>query len=203
MVRQKTLVGEFDYIPKQWFWRPPPAEIKEDKTSGWSRASMRTGVLARKVGMSCDWSEWSRRYALTYLQLESCHVVGHKTDAKHGYNALQIGFRAAKPKHVNKPQMSQFEAAGIDPLRIVREFRITADAFVPIGSEITAQHFVPGETFFMSIVWKFSLTFLYLGQKVSVRGETKGKGFAGVMKRWNFKGGNARSAVVCLIHFFF
>jgi hypothetical protein len=71
MPRSKGYLGEFDYIPKQWFWKPPNKELTEDKESGWKKGSIRTGVLARKVGMSTDWSEWSRRYALTYLQLEN------------------------------------------------------------------------------------------------------------------------------------
>ncbi len=169
MVKSSGHLGEFDYIPKQWFWRPPNREITKDEKTGWTRQSLRTGVLARKVGMSTDWSEWSRRYALTYLQLEDVVVVGHKTDAKHGYNAVQIGFRKAKEKHVNKPQLGMFAAQALEPRRIVHEFRVTPDAFPPVGAEITAQHFVPG-------------------QRVSVRAKTKGKGFAGVMKRWHFKG---------------
>lgn len=93
-------------------------------------------------------------------------VVGHKTDEKHGYNAVQIGFRTAKEKHVNKPQLDMYKGfvvivvglislsfahtvickgLGIEPKREVREFRVTADAFPPIGAEITAQHFVPGK----------------------------------------------------------
>jgi large subunit ribosomal protein L3 len=99
-------------------------------------------------------------------------VVEHKTDAKDGYNAVVIGFRDAKEKHVNKPQLGMFETLGVAPKRILKEFRVTADAFPPIGGEITAMHFIPG-------------------QKVNVRAKTKGKGFAGVMKRWNFAGGNA------------
>ncbi len=72
-------------------------------------------------------------------------MVGHKTDEKHGYNAVQIGFRTAKEKHVNKPQLEMFKQIGVEPKREIREFRITADAFPPIGAEITAQHFVPGK----------------------------------------------------------
>ena len=70
MVKSSGHLGEFDYIPKQWFWKQPPKEMVKDEKSGWKKGSVRTGVLARKVGMSTDWSEWSRRYALTYLQLE-------------------------------------------------------------------------------------------------------------------------------------
>ena len=172
MSRSKGYLGEFGYIPKQWFWKPPNKELSEDEATGWKQSSIRTGVLARKVGMSTDWSEWTRRYALTYLQLEDVVVVGHKTDAVNGYNAAVIGFRKAKAKHVNKPQMGMFEANGVEPRRILREFRITPDAFPPIGAEITAQHFCPG-------------------QRINCRAKTKGKGFAGAMKRHHFKGGNA------------
>jgi len=164
--------GDFGYIPKQWFWKPPPKEHVADEETGWTRSSIRTGVLARKVGMSTDWSEWSRRYALTYLQLEDVQVVDHKTEAKNGYNAAVIGFRNAKDKHVRKPQLGMFSKNGVPPKRFLKEFRVTPDAFPPVGAEILAQHFVPG-------------------QCVNVRAKTKGKGFQGVMKRHGFKGGNA------------
>jgi len=172
MTRSSGPLGEFDYIPKQFFWKPPAKELTEDSETGWKKTSIRTGVLARKVGMSTDWNEWTRRYALTYLQLEDVVVVDHKTDARDGYNAAVIGFRKAKEKHLNKPQLGMFAKNNVEPRRFLREFRITPDAFPPIGAEITAKHFCPG-------------------QRINVRGKTKGKGFAGVMKRHHFKGGNA------------
>lgn len=89
-------------------------------------------------------------------------VVGHKTDEKHGYNAVQIGFRTAKEKHVNKPQIEMFKQIGIEPKREIREFRVSADAFPPIGAEITAQHFVPGEIFFL-----FCVSFAEFEKKVN------------------------------------
>ena len=106
------------------------------------------------------------------MQLEDVVVVDHKTDARDGYNAAVIGFRKAKEKHLNKPQLGMFAKNNVEPRRFLREFRITPDAFPPIGAEITAKHFCPG-------------------QRINVRGKTKGKGFAGVMKRHHFKGGNA------------
>lgn len=172
MKHVQSEVGEFDYIPKQWFWKPPLKAHGPNPVTGWTPRSQRTGVIAKKVGMSTDWTEWNVRVPLTYLQLEDVVVVSHKTEPIHGYNAVQLGARTAKLKHVRKPQQGHFEAAGVDPKRLLREFRVTPDAFPPVGAEITVKHFVPG-------------------QRVNVQGRTKGKGYQGVMKRHGFSGGPA------------
>lgn len=132
----------------------------------------RTGALAMKVGMLAIWDKWGQRYPATVLQLDNCEVVQTKSDETNGYNAVQLGVGEAKASRVNKPLAGHFAKAGVIPKRKLQEFRVTADALLPVGTKIEAMHFVPG-------------------QLVDVCGISKGKGFQGVMKRWNFGGGRA------------
>jgi len=140
--------------------------------NGYRMDSRRTGVLAVKCGMTSIWDSWGVRHPVTVLKVDGCQVTQVKDSAKHGYTALQVGMGEKKSKRVTKPLRGHFEAANVQPRQHVVEFRVSEDAILPTGTEIFAAHFLPG-------------------QKVDVCGTSIGKGFAGVMKRWNFKGGRA------------
>ncbi len=137
---------------------------------------MRTGLIAKKIGMSTVYSEFGEETGVTLLQVENCQVVAARTKEKNGYTALQIGVGSRKPKNVSKAMRGHFAKAKVEPKRVLKEFRVAEDAVVEVGSELTASHFVPG-------------------QYVDVRGMTIGKGFAGAMKRWNFRGLEATHGV--------
>ena len=137
---------------------------------------MRTGLLARKVGSSRLFTDDGGHVPVTLLVVEGCQVVGHRTHDKDGYDALQLGAGNAKVSRVGKPMRGHYAKAGVAPKRKLSEFRISADAFVGVGEELTADHFLPG-------------------QHVDVSGTTIGKGFAGVMKRHHFHGLRATHGV--------
>ena len=137
---------------------------------------MRTGVIAKKVGMTRLFQEDGRHVPVTVLALEDCQVVSVRTDEKDGYTALQVGSGEAKQKNVNKPQREHFAKANVPLKRKVAEFRVAEDAVVEVGSTIAASHFVAG-------------------QLVDITGHTQGKGFAGAMKRWGFGGMRATHGV--------
>ena len=137
---------------------------------------MRTGLIARKLGMLRLFGADGEHVPVTVLQVETCEVVATRTAAKDGYDALQLGVGKAKVKNVSRAQRGQFARAKVEPKRKLAEFRVSADALVPVGAEITADHFVTG-------------------QHVDVTGTTIGKGFAGVMKRHGFKGLRASHGV--------
>ncbi len=137
---------------------------------------MRTGVIAKKVGMTRLFQEDGRHVPVTVLALEDCQVVSVRTGEKDGYTALQVGSGEAKQKNVNKPQREHFAKAEV-PLKMkVAEFRVSEDALVDVGSTIAASHFIAG-------------------QMVDITGHTQGKGFAGAMKRWGFGGLRATHGV--------
>lgn len=137
---------------------------------------MRTGVIAKKVGMTRLFQEDGRHVPVTVLSLENCQVVQVRTAEVDGYVALQLGAGVAKQKNVAKPQREHFAKAQV-PLKMeVAEFRVADDATLDVGSTIAASHFVPG-------------------QMVDVSGNTQGKGFAGGMKRWGFGGMRATHGV--------
>ncbi len=137
---------------------------------------MRTGVIAKKVGMTRIFKEDGRHVPVTVLSLENCQVVSHKTADRDGYVAVQLGAGAAKAKNVAKPQRGHFAKAEVEPKARLVEFRVADDALVAVGAEIAASHFVTG-------------------QMVDVAGHTQGKGFAGAMKRWGFGGLRATHGV--------
>jgi len=137
---------------------------------------MRSGVIAQKVGMSRVFTDAGAHIAVTVLRLANCQVVGHRTKDKNGYIALQLGSGTRKVKNVTKAERGNFALAKVEPKRKVAEFRVSEDALIPVGAEITADHFVPG-------------------QYVDVTGTSIGKGFAGGMKRWNFHGLRASHGV--------
>ncbi|MGX7895742.1 50S ribosomal protein L3 [Tsuneonella sp. HG222] len=138
---------------------------------------MRTGVIAKKVGMTRLFQEDGRHVPVTVLALEDCQVVSHRTADRDGYVAVQVGSGVAKQKNVNKPQREHFAKAEV-PLKMkVAEFRLAdEDGLLPVGSTISAEHFVAG-------------------QMVDVTGHTQGKGFQGGMKRWGFGGLRATHGV--------
>jgi len=136
----------------------------------------RTGLVAQKVGMTRLFNGDGDQVPVTVLKIDECRVIAHRTVDTNGYTALQIGVGAAKVKNVSKAMRGHFAAAKVEPRKKVVEFRVTPDALVDVGAEITADHFVAG-------------------QQVDVTGITIGKGFAGGMKRWNFGGLRATHGV--------
>ncbi|RMD48757.1 MAG: 50S ribosomal protein L3 [Alphaproteobacteria bacterium] len=137
---------------------------------------MRTGVIARKLGMTRLFLEDGRQVPVTVLQLDGCQVVAQRTNEKDGYTAVQLGAGTAKPKRVTRAMRGHFAKANVAPKRKLAEFRVSPENLVPVGAEITAEHFVPG-------------------QRVDVSGTSIGKGFAGAMKRHNFGGLRASHGV--------
>ena len=113
---------------------------------------------------------------VTVLKLDGCQVVAHRTMEKNGYTAVQLGIGRAKVKNVSKAERNRFAAASVEPKMKLAEFRVPEDGMIPVGAEITADHFV-------------------VGQFVDVTGTAIGKGFAGPMKRWNFGGLRASHGV--------
>jgi large subunit ribosomal protein L3 len=138
---------------------------------------MRTGVIAKKVGMTRLFQEDGRHVPVTVLALEGCQVVSHRTADRDGYIAVQVGAGEAKQKNVAKPQREAFAKAQVSLKKKVAEFRVQGeDALLPVGTTISAEHFIAG-------------------QKVDITGHTQGKGFAGAMKRWGFGGLRATHGV--------
>jgi large subunit ribosomal protein L3 len=137
---------------------------------------MRTGVIAKKVGMTRLFQADGRHVPVTVLQLDEVQVVGRREMDRDGYTAVQLGAGTAKAKNVAKPQRVAFGKAEVEPKAKVVEFRVAEDALLDLGSEITADHFIAG-------------------QMVDISGVTQGKGFAGAMKRWNFGGLRATHGV--------
>ena len=138
---------------------------------------MRTGVIAKKMGMTRLFQEDGRHVPVTVLSLEECQVVGARNQERDGYFAVQLGAGPRKAKNVNKPQREAFAKAEVEPKARVAEFRVDSeDALLPIGATVTADHFIAG-------------------QMVDIQGVTQGKGFAGAMKRWGFGGMRATHGV--------
>src|SRR5881398_470802 len=137
---------------------------------------MRSGVIAQKMGMTRIFTEAGEHVPVTVLRLANCQVVAHRTKDKGGYVALQLGSGIRKVKNVSKAERGHFAVAKVEPKRKLAEFRVSEDGLIPVGAEITADHFV-------------------VGQYVDVTGTSIGKGFAGAMKRWNFAGLRASHGV--------
>src|ERR1041385_3915390 len=106
---------------------------------------MRTGLIAQKLGMSRVFTDEGNHVAVTVLRVENCQVVAQRTQEKDGYIALQLGVGAAKVKNVTKPQRGHFAKAKVEPKAHLAEFRVSEDALVEVGKEITAAHFVAGQ----------------------------------------------------------
>lgn len=139
-------------------------------------AKRRTGLLAKKIGMTRLFDDKGTHVPVTVLQVEQCQVVAVKTQERDGYVALQVGVGKAKANRVTKPMRGHFAKAKVEPKKELVEFRVSPDAVLDAGVEIAASHFVAG-------------------QFVDVTGITIGKGFAGVMKRHNFGGLRATHGV--------
>ncbi len=137
---------------------------------------MRSGVIAKKVGMTRLFMEDGRQVPVTVLQLEGLQVVAQRTAEKDGYTAVQLGAGAAKAKRTSKAMRGHFAAANVEPKRKLAEFRVSPENLIAVGEEISAEHYVEG-------------------QKVDVAGTSIGKGFAGAMKRHNFGGLRASHGV--------
>src|SRR5438270_13701363 len=137
---------------------------------------MRTGLIARKLGMTRVFTDEGNHIPVTVLKIDNCQVVAVRTEDRDGYVAVQLGVGTAKTKNVSKPQRGHFAKAKVEPKARLAEFRISEDALLTVGSEITAAHFVAG-------------------QHVDVVGVSIGKGFAGAMKRHNFGGLRASHGV--------
>jgi len=137
---------------------------------------MRSGVIAQKVGMTRLFTEAGNHVPVTVLRLAQCQVIAHRTKDKDGYIAMQLGSGSRKVKNVSKAERGRFAVAKVEPKRRLVEFRVDEKELIPVGAEITADHFI-------------------VGQFVDVTGTTIGKGFAGPMKRWNFGGLRASHGV--------
>ncbi|MZR12222.1 50S ribosomal protein L3 [Maritimibacter sp. DP07] len=137
---------------------------------------MRSGVIAKKVGMTRLFMEDGRQVPVTVLQLDGLQVVAQRTAEKDGYTAVQLGAGTAKAKRTSKAMRGHFSAAKVAPKRKVAEFRVDAENLINVGEEITADHY-------------------FEGQFVDVSGTSIGKGFAGAMKRHNFGGLRASHGV--------
>src|ERR1700744_6078704 len=137
---------------------------------------MRTGVIAKKLGMTRFFDEDGAHVPVTVLSLDGCQVTAQRTKDKDGYVALQLGAGAKKAKNTSKAMRGHFARALVEPKRHVVEFRVSEDNLIDVGAEFTADHFV-------------------VGQPVDVSGLTVGKGFQGGMKRWNFGGLRATHGV--------
>ena len=136
----------------------------------------RSGLLAQKVGMTRVLNDDGEHIPVTVLKIDQCQVVAVRTAEKDGYSAVQLGVGKAKVKNVTKPERGHYAKAKVEPKKKLVEFRVSADALLEVGSEVSAEHFVPG-------------------QFVDVVGTSIGKGFAGAMKRWNFAGLEASHGV--------
>jgi len=137
---------------------------------------MRTGLIARKIGMSRLFTGDGTHVPVTVLQVDRCHVVAQRTEAKDGYSALQLGYGKAKVKNVSQALRGHYAKAKVEPARSLAEFRVSPDAMVDVGAELSAGHFIAG-------------------QFVDVAGTSIGKGYAGGMKRHGFAGLRASHGV--------
>jgi large subunit ribosomal protein L3 len=137
---------------------------------------MRTGLIAQKLGMTRQFTETGDHVPVTVLKVDNCQVVAVRTAEKDGYTAIQIGVGKAKVKNVSQGLRGHYAKAKVEPKAKLVEFRVTPDAVLEVGAEISAAHFVSG-------------------QFVDVVGTTKGRGFTGAMRRWNFGGLRATHGV--------
>lgn len=137
---------------------------------------MRSGVIAKKVGMTRLFMEDGKQIPVTVLQLDNLQVVSNRTVEKDGYTAVQLGAGTAKVKRTSKAMRGHFAIAKVEPKRKIAEFRVSEENLIEVGAEISAEHYLEG-------------------QKVDVSGTSIGKGFQGAMKRWNFGGLRATHGV--------
>ena len=137
---------------------------------------MRSGVIAKKIGMTRIFTEDGIQVPVTVLHMDKVQVVSTRTATKDGYTAVQLGAGSAKVKNVSKAERGHFTAAKVEPKQKLAEFRVSEENMIAIGEELTANHYLAG-------------------QYVDVAGVSIGKGFAGAMKRHNFAGLRASHGV--------
>ena len=137
---------------------------------------MRSGVIAKKLGMTRLFLEDGKQIPVTVLQMDNVQVVAQKTSDKDGYSAVQLGTGSIKAKNVSKPMRGHYAAAKVEPKRKLTEFRVAPENMIDVGEELTADHY-------------------FAGQFVDVAGTSLGKGFQGAMKRHNFGGLRASHGV--------
>lgn len=137
---------------------------------------MRTGLIAKKLGMTRVFDDSGKSVPVTLLKVDGCQVVAVQTEEKNGYTAIQVGAGAKKANRASKAEKGHFAKAKVEPKAKVVEFRVDQDKVLEVGAEIVPSHFVKG-------------------QYVDVCGTTLGKGFQGGMKRWNFGGLRASHGV--------
>ena len=137
---------------------------------------MRSGVLAKKLGMTRLFLDDGKQIPVTVLHMENVQVVAQRTGERDGYSAVQLGAGAAKAKRTSAGMRGHFAAAKVEPKRKLVEFRVSPDNLIEVGEEITADHY-------------------FAGQYVDIAGTSIGKGFAGAMKRHNFGGLRASHGV--------
>ena len=137
---------------------------------------MRSGLIAQKMGMTRIFTDGGEHVPVTVLKVDDCQVIDVRTLEKNGYAAVQVGAGTTKTKNVSKPMRGHFARSKVVPKRKLAEFRISEDAMLNIGDELTVEHFVTG-------------------QMVDISGISIGKGFAGGMKRHNFRGLEATHGV--------
>ncbi len=141
-----------------------------------SNKPVRTGLIAKKLGMTRIFKEDGTHVPVTVLHLDEVQVVDARTVERDGYTAVQLGWGRAKVKNVTQPNKGHFARVKVEPKKKLVEFRVSPDAILESGQTLSAAHFI-------------------VGQKVDVCGTSKGKGFAGGMKRWNFRGLEASHGV--------
>ena len=137
---------------------------------------MRSGIIAKKLGMTRLFMDDGKQVPVTVLQLENLQVVAQRTADKDGYTAVQLGAGSARAKRTSQAMRGHFAVARVEPKRQIAEFRVSEENLIGVGEEITADHFLEG-------------------QRVDVAGTSIGKGFAGSMKRHNFRGLRASHGV--------
>ena len=137
---------------------------------------MRSGLIARKVGMTRVFTDGGEHVPVSVLHVDGCQVVAQRTAENDGYTALQLGVGTAKVKNVGRAMRGHYAKAQVEPKRRLAEFRVSDDAMVDVGAELSVEHFING-------------------QHVDVSGTSIGKGFAGAMKRWGFGGLRATHGV--------
>lgn len=137
---------------------------------------MRTGLIAQKLGMSRIFDDQGKHVPVTVLKVDGLQVVAVQTKEKNGYTAVQLGIGEKKAKNVSQPERGHFAKAKVEPKAKLAEFRVSEDNLLEVGAELSVEHFIPG-------------------QFVDVSGVSIGRGYQGVMKRWNFGGLRATHGV--------